>query len=243
MDSVFRSKTITEALLSPEREAGNITPHDYEASLNFLPNYHRQYPVLGAVAATALIYSFRSPKWNQVKSAATIFTFGFGGYGFGKMAFLSAHFNYLRSIENPHGFQKAMEHVQAQVGAPKAGIIIERPYEISPDDLDPDHTPDNESQLILPTASDSQSGKAPAQKPHTKWDEIRAANNRTAQNSSWDSLRQKHEREAVKPKANEDSLWDVDAPAEKVDTDQYASSDAHDAGDKYRDNQKINRSR
>lgn len=50
MDSVFKSKNTTEALLSPQREAGNLTAHDYDASINFLPGYHRHYPVCHQVA-------------------------------------------------------------------------------------------------------------------------------------------------------------------------------------------------
>jgi len=45
MDGVFKSRTTTEALLSPQREAGNLTTHDYDASISFLPGYHRRYPV------------------------------------------------------------------------------------------------------------------------------------------------------------------------------------------------------
>lgn len=45
MDTTFRTRAYTEALLSPEREAGRLTPHDYDASVDFLTNYHRQYPV------------------------------------------------------------------------------------------------------------------------------------------------------------------------------------------------------
>jgi hypothetical protein len=45
MDSVFNSRSTTEALLSPQREAGNLTPNDYNASVDFLSGYHRHYPV------------------------------------------------------------------------------------------------------------------------------------------------------------------------------------------------------
>lgn len=80
---------------------------------------------------------FRNPKWNQSKRIATGCAFALGGYTVGQVSFLSAHFNYLRSIEKPHGFQKAMENIQAQIGSPK-GPAIQRVYELSPDDMDPD---------------------------------------------------------------------------------------------------------
>ena len=45
MDSVFRSRARTEALLSPERESGNLTTRDYDTAIQFLPGTHRYYPV------------------------------------------------------------------------------------------------------------------------------------------------------------------------------------------------------
>ncbi len=45
MDTIFKPRARAEELLSPEREAGNLTPRDYDATIEFLSNYHRQYPV------------------------------------------------------------------------------------------------------------------------------------------------------------------------------------------------------
>lgn len=45
MDSVFRSRAAAEALLSPERESGNLTSRDYDAAIQFLPGTHHYYPV------------------------------------------------------------------------------------------------------------------------------------------------------------------------------------------------------
>ncbi|KAF9473119.1 hypothetical protein BDN70DRAFT_966806 [Pholiota conissans] len=224
MDSVFRSKTTTEALLSSQRESGYLSPHDYEASITFLTNWHRQYPLLGALAGVGLVYCFRSPKWvTNTKRATLTFTLPFAGYSIGKISLLSAHFKYLNSIENPHGFQQAMEQIQAQAGAPKAGIIMERPYHMSPDDMTPDeisnkvHPP--VPQIVLPNPSETQLS-TPAKSPHTKWDEIRAANAVSVQNSTWDRLRQQHERKDLKVKTSpvaEEILW-ADS-SEKVDVD------------------------
>jgi len=44
-DRIFASRQKTEELLAPEREIGLITPHDYDAAVNFLPGPHRYYPV------------------------------------------------------------------------------------------------------------------------------------------------------------------------------------------------------
>ena len=45
MYSAFGSRATAEALLSPERESGNLTTRDYDAAIKFLPGLHRYYPV------------------------------------------------------------------------------------------------------------------------------------------------------------------------------------------------------
>jgi hypothetical protein len=45
MVSTFGSRTAAEALLSPERESGNLTSRDYDTAIQFLPGNHRYYPV------------------------------------------------------------------------------------------------------------------------------------------------------------------------------------------------------
>jgi hypothetical protein len=42
----------------------------------------------------------------------------------------------------------------------------------------------------------------PSTKAASKWDQIRAVNSRTINNSSWDTLRQNHERERVANSSN-----------------------------------------
>lgn len=45
IEHTFTSRAVTEALLSPERESGNITTKDYEAATNFFPGPTRRYRV------------------------------------------------------------------------------------------------------------------------------------------------------------------------------------------------------
>ena len=45
MYSTFTSRAVAEALLSPERESGNLTSRDYDAAIQFLPGNHRHYQV------------------------------------------------------------------------------------------------------------------------------------------------------------------------------------------------------
>jgi hypothetical protein len=45
MERTFKERATTESLLSPERENGLLTSHDYDAAVNFLPGAHRHYNV------------------------------------------------------------------------------------------------------------------------------------------------------------------------------------------------------
>jgi len=99
--------------------------------------------VLGALAAITLVFGFRNPKWNQLKTHTVTLTAGLGGFAFGRLAVISAHYNYLRSIENPAGFRKAMENIQSELGAPKVGLVIARAYQPSLDDNYTNQIPDD----------------------------------------------------------------------------------------------------
>jgi len=55
---------------------------------------------------------------------------GMSCYILGRVTSLSAHFNYLRSLENPEGFSRAMENIQKQLNhVDPPGLVIPRPYE------------------------------------------------------------------------------------------------------------------
>lgn len=101
------------------------------------------FQVLGVLMAVTLVFRFRNPKWTQFKAQAVTFTAGLGGFTFGRLAVISAHYNYLRSIENPDGFSKAMENIQSELGAPKVGLIIARAYQPSSDDDQTNQIPDD----------------------------------------------------------------------------------------------------
>jgi len=55
-ERTFHSRAVTEALLGPERESGNITTKDYELAVRFLPGY-RHYRVLAHLLRTLPIPS------------------------------------------------------------------------------------------------------------------------------------------------------------------------------------------
>ena len=64
MYSAFRSRAITEALLSPEHESGNLTSRDYYAAIQFLPGTHRFYPVRSLPSLWLLLRSHLAPLFS-----------------------------------------------------------------------------------------------------------------------------------------------------------------------------------
>jgi hypothetical protein len=236
MDDTFTSRASTEALLSPQRESGNLSAHDYDASVNFFSNFHRQYPIIGTLVAVSLVPLFKNLKWSRGKQLASLFGLGVVGHASGKLYCGVAHLNYVRSLDHPYGFQKAINDVQAQVGAPKTGrrLTFQWLYEVSPDDIDPDEQNGTSSNLVLDINSESQqTHDPPVSRPKSKWDEIRSANNGTARNSTWDTIRQQHEKTGAKDSSKKDeTLW-IDNPAGQAD--RYATPDTYDKGDKYSD--------
>lgn len=202
IESTFPSRTVAESLLSPERESGNITTHDYEAATLFLPGYHRYYRHLGSLLAIPLLYAIRRPHWSNIRSYLFLTTASFGGFVIGHVMSLSEHYNFVRSIENPEGFSQALENIQKKIGSfPPPGPTIVRQGGKWAVDHDTDTPPLDTS----PVAHHSTAPRStldnvpPSIKPMSKWDQIRAANSRTSTNSSWDALRQKHERARMPP--------------------------------------------
>ncbi|KAF5312498.1 hypothetical protein D9619_003253 [Psilocybe cf. subviscida] len=236
MDDTFVSRAITESLFSPQRESGNLSAHDYDASINFFSNFHRHYPIIGTLAAVSLFPLVNNAKRTRGKQLALLFGLGVVGHGSGRLYSGVAHLNYVRSLDHPYGFQKAIREVSTQVGAPKTGrrLVLQWPYQVSPDDIDPDEQNTTSSNLILDINSESQQAKGPqVSNPRSKWDEIRNANSGTARNSTWDAIRQKHERTSTKESSKKDeTLW-IDNPTGQ--TDRYATPDTYDKGDKYSD--------
>jgi len=81
----------------------------------------------------------------------------------------------------------------------RRSIVLTREYQISPDDASPQPTLEHDNFL--------------SERSQNKWDQIRAANIRTAQGSTWDALRQQHEKVRVKP--NHQDRYDVKWTSEK----------------------------
>lgn len=197
---------------------------------------------------------FKNPKWSRGRQLASLFGLGVVGHATGRLYCGVAHLNYVRSLDHPYGFQKAINDVQAQVGTPKTGrrLTFQWHYEVSPDDIDPEEQISTStycphwihlihsltfitgSNLVLDINSESQQTNGPpVSRPKSKWDEIRSANNGAARNSTWDTIRQQHEKKGTKDLSKKDeTLW-IDNPTGQ--TDRYATPDTYDKGDKYSD--------
>lgn len=149
MTRTFNSRARVESLLGPELAAGNISSHDYEAAINFLPGFHRYYGVgipalyrkqhlpsftlqlLLSTAALSAIYVFRKPSWSQMRTLGIATGGAFGSLALGNALTLKSHFDFVRSLNNPGGFARAIEHIQQQSAVPQpAGPVITRKYDI-----------------------------------------------------------------------------------------------------------------
>lgn len=205
IDRTFKSRQLTESLLAPEREAGLLTTHDYDAALSFFPDFHRRYNSLGMVLGGCLMYSIRKPSWSTPKTTALVLTSAVLGRAVGAVSSVREHYQFARSIENPAGFAQAMQNIQRKLGQPVMRPIG-RPQDHTSAD---DHSQERDFQLPPPRASLEQ---PPMTKPTTStgtWDRIRAANVRTAGNSSWDTLRQKHESARIQNRVPDTTVDDV----------------------------------
>ncbi|RDB28817.1 hypothetical protein Hypma_015432 [Hypsizygus marmoreus] len=232
VEQTFHTRAATEALLSPERENGNLTSHDYDAAAAFFPGFHRHYRLVGGVAAIPLLYTVRKPTWSNARSYIFLTTASFAGFVIGHALSLTAHFNFVRSIENPDGFSQAMDNIQKNTGsfAPQGPVIVRQGRKIEVDH-DPDAPPLDSSPTPAPSSAPTDS-LTPI-KPATKWDEIRALNARAASNSSWDALRQRHERARVPAPSSSPSEDDFertrgdDRAAEQARFDELLEKERH----------------
>lgn len=227
IEDVFNSKEKTEHLLRPEVENGNVTYHDMELAQSFFSSRKRSLPLiyssLAFLGTVAYSQVFARPRWKLPK-LVTIGTFmGFSSYTFGFNQKLSAHFKFARSLENPKGFNQALRNVNTRLGGPEQFPfgVPERREELMSVTLGPgvtslskdtnvnasahETTEPNEgwnaspSQDGLDQNQAQQTRQGAVQRSPSKWDEIRTANNKTGAPTSWDLIRQSHERNKMPP--------------------------------------------
>ncbi|KAK2461843.1 hypothetical protein APHAL10511_006306 [Amanita phalloides] len=187
IEQTFRSRSVTETLLGPEHESGNITTNDYHLATRFLPGPHRYYRTFGG-AGFPVLYAFRRPNWT-LKTYAILLIGSITGSFIGHAVSVTKHYNFVRSLENPIGFSRALENVQHCVGGvlPSGPVIISRKPRV--DDMEDASEPGAADVVKHDVKSEPKSSK-----PMSKWEQIRAMNASSAPTSSWDTIRQKEEK-------------------------------------------------
>ncbi|KAG6842578.1 hypothetical protein C0991_000104 [Blastosporella zonata] len=209
IERTFGSRTATEALLTPERDAGNVSHNDYNAAVNFAAGSYPYYRFLGGILAIPVTLSLRRPSWTIPRTFGVLVATTLAGSFGGQAMTFSAHLRFIRSLEDPSGFAQAIENIQKNSPIPvPPGPVIVRAGNRSVFDST-EQSPTNPS----PVTSNSP----------TKWDQIRTVNSHTSTNSSWDALRQNHERSRVPSSTTaSQSADDTDAFQRSCDNDRAA---------------------
>ncbi|KAH9837134.1 uncharacterized protein C8Q71DRAFT_756910 [Rhodofomes roseus] len=242
LDSTFSSRARTEELLRPDLEAGLITPHDYSLATTFLPASHRYWPYVYSVAGSAALGGYlrfyRKPPASINRTTLFATFAGFAGAAWGHFRRAEAHATFTSLLDDPVTFSQALENVNRRTGGVRPlGWTLQRAREIArrEDVHGNSETPSDNGWSPEAVAGDqpvslpaSASRPAPAtvseaqNRPKSRWGDIRAANTRGgAQQSSWDVLRQSHERNKI------DTDTPEGRPAEETSrTDEQAQFDA-----------------
>ncbi|KAG2159958.1 uncharacterized protein EDB93DRAFT_30480 [Suillus bovinus] len=208
LKSTFSSRPRTVELLQPELEKGVITKHDFELATRFLPGVHRHWPVIYGVGAASITlgygHSIARPRWSHPKlawgSSAAILV----GLLFGRVRQVLAHKQFTDALENPAGFIEALSNVDRKLGGNgQLGFTLTRIRKDAAhldnnatSGTSQEHGPEMVSEQNWKASwSQSDAPSPQAAQPKNRWEEIRAANARSAGYvSSWDTIRQRHER-------------------------------------------------
>ncbi|EPQ60720.1 hypothetical protein GLOTRDRAFT_135354 [Gloeophyllum trabeum ATCC 11539] len=132
LELVFKGRRRTEELLKPELENGNLTPHDYEQSTRFLgaptqTGFGLSGTLLPYVVGpfAARLPAFRNLRLVPVKVSTVAFFTGILGYGVGEAYRIRSHIRFAKSLENPAGFERAVENVFHRIdGMPQVKVRL-----------------------------------------------------------------------------------------------------------------------
>jgi len=211
LDFTFSSKSKAEQLLRPELENGTLSLHDYDLAVRFLPGYHRHWPVLYAVTATTAAAAYgklRRHPWTVARTSVVTGLIGFVGITYGQFRRARAHWIFTQSLDDPEGFMQVLQNVNTRTGGVKPlGFTLPNVRRVagamstSTESSGIDVVQDGDWE-IRPENQDRDQHQTSMANPQTpslaRWDQIRAANARIAgRNSSWDALRQRHERSII----------------------------------------------
>jgi len=219
----FDSRTKTAELLAPELENSNLSPHDYELAINFLPGTHRFWPsIYSAGAAGAMAgygHFYARPRWPRSRLGVATGGAAMLGLLYGDFRAALAHRTFVRALDDPKTFMGAIQNVYRRVegyesasSAPQlpsnneaarsdvAGMsAVTGPEMVKDDNWDQLRTAtlDGPSATNFKATSPATNASSDA-RSQTKWDQIRVENARNAgRQSSWDMIRQQHERARI----------------------------------------------
>ncbi|TFK30531.1 hypothetical protein FA15DRAFT_651098 [Coprinopsis marcescibilis] len=189
IERTFTTRPATEQLLGPERESGTIHPLDYDAALDFFPGIHRHYNTIGTAVGIAVALAARRPAWTTQRLVSTVFFGAFTGRAVGTVFAVRSFYSFFRSIHDPAGFATAMDNVKHRLDTPSS-IHAQVPV---PDDQTP-----SIRQFFIPFWQLFTDIITPEpQETATAWGKIRTVNANQSQQSSWDLIRQSHERARI----------------------------------------------
>ncbi|KAG9314442.1 hypothetical protein JVU11DRAFT_5239 [Chiua virens] len=204
----FTTRQRTAELLRPELENNVLSPHDYELAVRFLPGPRMNWHIIYGAGATAAVYGYGSylarPKWSSWRLRLASVAAFLAGSTYGTFSQITLHYRFVNSLQDPQGFISAMNHVDERLGGSgRIGLtfqnLLTRRLERSPVPEHATHAPDTgivseEGWVQNQDSIDDQASMSDPGRLRTRWDEIRAANSRGAGQSTWDTIRQRHER-------------------------------------------------
>ncbi|KAH9858196.1 hypothetical protein C2E23DRAFT_803051 [Lenzites betulinus] len=229
-DNAFSSRARAETLLRPDLESGLLSPRDYALAVSFLPGPVRYLPYLhtaawGALAGVAVLRfkpKVRFPTSIVGVSAAT-------GYGAGIVHYFSEHKRFARQLEDREAFLVVLDNVNRRLGntAPlfpqvDRDRIMERIRKRREEhgevldagvDIVTDINDSTDSTSFTGTPPPTDASHEPSARQKSTWDAIREANARASgRNSSWDELRQRHERQRTAGRVQQKEPVEIQDP-------------------------------
>ncbi|KAF5375240.1 hypothetical protein D9758_000189 [Tetrapyrgos nigripes] len=198
-------------LLQQERDAGTISHKDAlltTAIISFNQSLNTYVPVTTATFAGLAYFATRGRPISLPARCLGIAAAASFGPVLPSAVGAFKHRSYVQQLDNPPSVVQALKNIRENARLPvsrEPDFSIDVPFESSPKNAD--SIPSEVSRQPQPTAK---ANTMETQKQSHRWDEIRSVNSNKAPASSWDALRQKHERNQIPPTAGSPPQTDAD---------------------------------
>jgi len=135
------------------------------------------------------------------------------GHQLGFRQKLVAHLKFLRTLEDPEGFNQALQNINMRLGGTipwDVGIPIMENSELQTSTEGPASSADERSAndnipWDTPNSAEAVPQPITTNPTSSRWGQIRAANSNTGRLSSWDTIRQAHEHNRVQSSSSSGS--------------------------------------